>query len=468
MLKLNEQDNKILLDLDALPYDYWDFSDSSTDDLIHSMHNYPAVMIYPISRSILDIVSKYKKIECLMDPFCGSGTVVVEGQIKNIPLVIGNDLNPLARLITNAKTKRFTSKDFEDLTSFIIRLDEAFSPYAELIVSFDKIIKEKYDISDKNGWALNAEEITNDFLKENSMTLTIDNKFKNLGFWFSPSTLIPLQLIKNEINLCSNDNLTDFLNCSFSETVRFVSNTRNSEFKLYRIKKEKVQNVYFDVLKEFKRVISKNESKMNEYVSNVSSNSQVSVYAENCQSLESVKDESVDIVITSPPYGDSHTTVAYGQFSKLSSQWLGQINNENIDSLLLGGKKNKVDLLSSLESPTLELLYRQISQIDEPRAKEVLSFYFDLDKSIKAIAKKTKIDGYQFWVVGNRTVKKVPVQTDVILAELAKKYNLEVLKKYYRRISNKVMPSVNCPTNIAGDTVTTMVSEIILFFKKVE
>ena len=32
----------------------------------------------------------------------------------------------------------------------------------------------------------------------------------------------------------------------------------------------------------------------------------------------SVKKNSVDLLVTSPPYGDSKTTVAYGQFSRLN------------------------------------------------------------------------------------------------------------------------------------------------------
>jgi tRNA G10 N-methylase Trm11 len=35
------------------------------------------------------------------------------------------------------------------------------------------------------------------------------------------------------------------------------------------------------------------------------------------------KENSFDVVLTSPPYGDSKTTVAYGQFSTLSNEWLG-------------------------------------------------------------------------------------------------------------------------------------------------
>ena len=49
--------------------------------------------------------------------------------------------------------------------------------------------------------------------------------------------------------------------------------------------------------------------------------------------------ESVDLIVTSPPYGDSKTTVAYGQFSRLSSQWLGYENANRVDNVLMGGTK---------------------------------------------------------------------------------------------------------------------------------
>jgi tRNA G10 N-methylase Trm11 len=45
----------------------------------------------------------------------------------------------------------------------------------------------------------------------------------------------------------------------------------------------------------------------------------------------------VDLVVTSPPYGDSHTTVAYGQYSHLSAAWLGLEEPERIDRKLMGG-----------------------------------------------------------------------------------------------------------------------------------
>lgn len=464
---IDETDKKILKEFEQLPSGFWDFYDSSTDELIHGLHNYPAVMIYPISRTILNIVSKYRKINCLFDPFVGSGTVLVEGQIKNIPCVIGNDLNPLARLITCAKTTMLNDDDIDSLRMIQNKITKKLLKLNPIIIEFDKYIKSNYDISSKTGWANNAEEMTNKFLHEKNIKLVINNPFKNLGYWFSPSTIIPLQIIKNEVALTKGSKINAMLNCAFSELVRFVSNTRNSEFKLYRMKKEKVYDIFFDVEKEFNRILEKNIGKMQEYVKNINSNSIISVYSEDAQLLDSIKDESVDIVITSPPYGDSHTTVAYGQFSKLSSQWLGLIENENIDALLLGGRKQKNYNIKSLKSAKLESTINRLLEIDKKRANEVLSFYCDLDKTIEKIAIKTKKNGYQFWVVGNRTVKKTLLETDVIISELAEKYGLKLLRKDYRKISNKVMPLLNSPTNVAGDTITTMANEIILFFKKI-
>ena len=51
-----------------------------------------------------------------------------------------------------------------------------------------------------------------------------------------------------------------------------------------------------------------------------------------------IKRNSVDIVITSPPYGDSHTTVAYGQYYRLSSELIG-ILKDNVNSMSMGGKR---------------------------------------------------------------------------------------------------------------------------------
>ena len=101
---LNSNDIKLIDKLKTLPVDYWDFKGEDVREYTHGIHNYPAMMVYPISRNIIRMVSEIQSITALLDPFAGSGTVLVEGMLKGIKKVSGNDINPLALYLTKVKT----------------------------------------------------------------------------------------------------------------------------------------------------------------------------------------------------------------------------------------------------------------------------------------------------------------------------------------------------------------------------
>lgn len=467
MQKENREDKLVIDEFRSLPANYWDFIDAKTDDLIHGLHNYPAVMIWPISNTILRIVGKYRPIHSLLDPFVGSGTVIVEGQKAGIKEVIGNDLNPLALLISKAKTTLLTEDDFSSINAITAKLNSLKNDNAELIQSFVDYVLNHYSIVDKGDWALQASNITNEYFAQTALSGYKVKEIGNLGFWFRPESVIEIEILKQTIDELSTENAKPFLYCTLSETIRLVSNTRNGEFKLYRKKVDRILAKQHDPIGSFISLLKKNIEKEKSYLPVASRESKVTTICENAQHLDSVKDGSIDIVITSPPYGDSHTTVAYGQYSRLSNTWLGLTDDKNLDSKLLGGKKTQEKNIKELQSPTLEKIISEISKVDAKRASEVLDFYFDLDASLAEITRKVAINGYEFWVVGNRTVKLVNIPTDIILGELGEKYNLRVLDRYYRMISNKVMPNLNSPTNVAGNHAQTMTSEIIVFFKKI-
>jgi len=65
----------------------------------------------------------------------------------------------------------------------------------------------------------------------------------------------------------------------------------------------------------------------------------VHILDEDTRFKTTIPDESVDLIVTSPPYGDSKTTVAYGQYSRLSLQWLDFEDSicRSIDKISLGG-----------------------------------------------------------------------------------------------------------------------------------
>ena len=59
-------------------------------------------------------------------------------------------------------------------------------------------------------------------------------------------------------------------------------------------------------------------------------------------------------MITSPPYGDSQTTVAYGQYSRLAAEWIGLPNARKIDKLAMGGQHSKETLADSPILPAVD------------------------------------------------------------------------------------------------------------------
>jgi hypothetical protein len=175
------------------------------------------------------------------------------------------------------------------------------------------------------------------------------------------------------------------------------------------------------------------------------------------------QDDFFDVVLTSPPYGDSRTTVAYGQFSTLSNEWLGINYARKIDGMLMGGTKPKLNIKKGVIADYIF----QISKIDNKRALDVSAFYNDLGSSIKKVADSIKKGGKSIYVVGNRTVKNVQLPTDQFIAEKFEEAGFKHVITYERALSNKSMPSRNSPTNETGKTVNTMLCEYIVVCEKI-
>ena len=72
------------------------------DFATHWIHWYPAKMFHRIPSAFLDTVELPDQAK-ILDPFCGSGTVLLEANLRGHHAV-GIDINPLARLISRVKT----------------------------------------------------------------------------------------------------------------------------------------------------------------------------------------------------------------------------------------------------------------------------------------------------------------------------------------------------------------------------
>lgn len=86
----------------------WDFTNAKTSYLTHGIHPYPAKFIPQIPNALIQELSSVG--DTVGDIFCGSGTTLVEALTLKRNAV-GVDANPLACLISNAKTTALTEND---------------------------------------------------------------------------------------------------------------------------------------------------------------------------------------------------------------------------------------------------------------------------------------------------------------------------------------------------------------------
>ena len=279
----------------------YDFAGQSYASVYPNLHKYPATMIPQIGIELLKELNLKKGK--LLDPYCGSGSSFAAGLENGFEEMFGYDINPLAILISKAKFTKIDLEKVENAKQFL------------------------------------RNEVSGFIKSEDNLKNIETPDFYNIDYWFSKRALQSLSAIKLFIDKIQ-PKIRNLFSVAFSETVRNCSFTRNNEFKLYRMKPEDVANfnpdvfgVYFDKLN---KVID-----IYQYCYYPKINgAKVKVNYNAFPKSESY----FDVVLTSPPYGDSRTTVAYGQFSMFSNEWLGTNYARKIDKCLMGGKKSRNDL----------------------------------------------------------------------------------------------------------------------------
>ncbi len=405
----------------------WDFRSSDTKEYTHCFHTYPAMMIPQIARKLLNQYGV--EGEWLLDPYCGTGTSLVEASLFGMHSV-GCDINPLVRLIATAK---LTPIPLKTLDSELNKLNDVLF---QVEFGTDKVPDAPIP------------------------------KIPNLDYWFSQEIIISIAYLLDCINKIEDQAIRNFVTVVFSDTVREVSYTRTSTFKLHRIPAEKLENFNPDIFGIFRKKLNRNRQGLTAYLEK-----RKDVEASICDA-NTVDGElpvprplgGYNLVITSPPYGDSHTTVAYGQFSRLSAEWLGLPNARKIDRLAMGGQNSRETLADTPVSSNIE----KIRLIDEKRSREVSAFYIDLERSISSVVKTLSPRSTICYVVGNRRVKDVMLPTDEFVVFAFGKHGFSHKETIVRNIPNKRMPIKNSPSNVAGQTSTTMHEEFIVICQRTD
>jgi methylase of polypeptide subunit release factors len=417
--------------------DGWDFSKANTKEYTHAFHIYPAMMIPQIARRIIsDVLTEHDRI--ILDPYCGSGTSLVEANIAG-KSAIGIDINPLALMIASAKVTPIDPERLDrQLDAFVTELHNDF-PHFDSTCAFPAAF---------------------------NRTICQNNVVVNeLDFWFPSAAQIMLLKIKHYIAAVPSADIRNFFKVAFSETIRDVSYLNKGGYKRHRMKD--IASFHPDTAKLMQHKLERNRTALQSFASGIKNYDLTNEFYEfnTIHTVEPLRHRQIDAVVTSPPYGDSRTTVAYGEFSSLTLQWLGYDDAKRLDAILMGG--GKPPHLTDASFPScLNDIIAAVACEDTDRAGNVAAFYTDYSRSIGNVAGLIKPGGYAAYVVGNRIVKNHQLPTDVITAHFFQQHGFDHVTTHMRNIPTKRMPRANSPTNEIGKTVSTMNEEYIVIMRK--
>ena len=199
--------------------------------------------------------------------------------------IVGIDINPLAILLCKAKT---TIIDPEILKKHAQTLEK-------------EIEKLKYS--------------------------NLDNfSFDGIHKWFTEKAISDLTILRSAIIKDTKIEVRRFFWATFCEVVRIVSNSRNCTYKLHIKEKEDIDNYDKDALLLFLKTLNYNINKYMSFYKTLKDSGRLNsdgisykgsvkiILGDSVAYLKNTK-QKFDLILTSPPYGDNHTTVSYGQYS---------------------------------------------------------------------------------------------------------------------------------------------------------
>ena len=371
----------------------------------HMIHLYPAKLLphIPVLFASNNVLSS--EGDTIFDPFCGSGTVLLETLLAN-KITVGSDSNPLARLISKVKTTP-------------IEHDRLMSSYGRLIERIKKTEPES-DYPD----------------------------VVNIDHWFHPHVKKQLNHIRRCVEKTRSPDIKDFFLVAFSNTVKRVSLADPSvsvPVKLNEEKYEKGSDHYKKTKKlienlkninaydSFYKIVESNINRMRELAHKVGLECPYPVIYKDARELSdednSQGDESVQLVITSPPYSGAQK---YIRSSSLNLGWLGLCNSKelrNYERKNIGREHYSKSEYASLVSTGVDEADELLSEIYKTyplRAHISANYLIEMNDAISEAYRVLKYDGYFVLVIANNRVCGREFLTQEYLIRLMESYGLSV------------------------------------------
>jgi len=381
--------------------------DASGPKLTHHLFRYPAKFHVPVARGLL--ASFVPPKAAVLDPFCGSGSLLVEAVISDRTSV-GMDCDPVAAFVSRVKTTPIPASELaaasQKLTKRLLPLERAASTYSRYM--FEDIV---------------PYEVTRLAESEDLFVPAIPN----LSHWFRRYVVVDLARIRGEImRLRVRAAVRDAFLLAFASIIRGASNAdpvpvSGLEVTSHMLKRDAAGRS-INPFQLFRTAIAKLQLAVGEL--HVAATAVASVYCGDAVTLSQTVSTSVDAVITSPPY---HNAVDYYRRHQLEMFWLGAVDDQKQRLILLPSYIGRPKIPAShpilrldSELPASALtIEKKMRSLSDERANAFRHYLTAMQRVFEQLATVLPRNAPAVFVVGKSTWNGSKIPTPLLFRDVA-------------------------------------------------
>ncbi len=428
------------------------FQDAAKDAHIsHKAHSFPAKFPPQLPRKfILELTNPG---DIVFDPMMGSGTTLLEAYL-NSRQAVGFDIDPLAILLTQTKLETYN--------------------IAELSVVGERILKHARKIVRLYPKSLKAEK-----------NKRFDQKtIKFIDYWFSAEVQLELLALSEEIEKIESVKMKDFYKLIFSSIIITKTGGVSLALDLAHTRPHKAKTVFSKggkvlagdrneakrhLVKTLRSPIDEFEKKLNQNlrgVIEVASSNLSPVISFGSAQLLALPPNSVDLVVTSPPYASN--AIDYMRAHKFSLVWFGypiDLLTEKRKTYI--GGEGFVDLPVTKLPGKVENLISEIGQKSKSKGISLRRYYVEMTLVLQELFRVLKPEKSAIVVVGNSTLAGIDARVDHSLVAIGKDIGFEVPMVGIRQLDrNRRMLPASSQVDKNSQIQRRMHEEFVIGFHK--